>query len=216
MALVFSDNLIYVYHTIAGAHPVNFPVESPDGAFGLINTSGALYARFGMPITGSSLYDKAFAFDGGGLVSEDANCVDLPPDADPPFPPVWPYTWDTSLLYGRDHMNQSLKMIREDDFKFRVTITKNGVPVNITGATFTFSAKWATTDAATIFTRTLGSGITVVVAADGTIDIVIASANTSTLPSYVCPLQYDLEMVESDGSISTPLIGVLTVWPDIT
>ena len=140
----------------------------------------------------------------------------LPIDADPPFPPVWPYTWDTSLLYGREHLGQNLRMIREDDFRFRVTITKNGVPVDITGATFTFSVKWATTDAAPIFTRTLGSGITVVVAADGTLDILIASANTASLPSYTVILPYDLEMVEAGGLISTPLIGSLTVVPDIT
>ena len=214
MALVFSDNLIYVFRTKAGASVIGFVSESPDGSFGNIDTTAGEWARFGLPILGELIYDKAFAFDGGGLVSDIVSA--LPADADPPFPPVWPYTWDTSLLYGRDHLGQNLRMIREDTFKFRVTVTKNGLPVDITGATFTFSAKWATTDAGTVFTRTLGSGIALVVAADGTIDITIASSNTSDFPSYTVILPYDLEMVETTGDISTVLLGNLTVVSDIT
>jgi len=148
-------------------------------------------------------------------IEEEATEV-LPPEADPPFPPVWPYVWDSSLIYGRQHLGQNLRMTRKDTFKFRATITKNGDSVDITGATFTLTVKWNVVDAGSIFTCTLGDGITVVDAPTGIIDITISSAKTSALPPYDLILPYDLQMIESSGDVSTVLLGNLTIRPDIT
>jgi len=142
--------------------------------------------------------------------------MSLPSDADPPFPPVWPYTWDTSLLYGREHMGQNIRLTRRDTFKFRVTITKNGTAVNITGATFLFTVKWNITDAGSIFTASLGDGIVVNSAINGIIDITFASAKTASLPAYKIILPYDLQMTETSGDVSTVLRGSLIIDPDVT
>lgn len=211
MAVIFSDDLIYIFRTSVNVND-QFVGESPDGNFGQFDIGGPIFVRFGNAIVGFQISDTAFALD-SSLISVTA---DLPADGDPPFPPVWPYTWDTSLLYGREHLSQNIKMIRRDTFKFRVTITRNGSPVNITGATFTFSTKWNVRDAGTIFTCTAGDGISIIDATNGIIEITISSAKTSTLPAFRLILPYDLQMIESGGDVSTVLIGNLTIEPDIT
>lgn len=156
---------------------------------------------------------------GGEAAIELCGCSDttvLPADADPPFPPVWPYNWDSSLLYGREHLTQNLKMIRRDTYKFRSTITKNGVVVDLTGATLVLSAKWDRRDAGTIFTCTSGDGLTITTPTAGIIDVTIAPSKTSGLPAYTVMLPYDIQLTEASGDVSTPQIGILTVIPDIT
>lgn len=114
-------------------------------------------------------------------------------------------------------------MIRGDStpFPFRVTrkdpTTGATLPVSLTGAVFTFTAKYREDDAqsAAVFTRTSASGVEIVNAADGRAQVRLAPANTTafTLPTT---LYWDIQMVDNAGDTYTVDSGYLMVMPDIT
>src|SRR3972149_2257002 len=80
-------------------------------------------------------------------VQDCSAAVSLPVTADPPFPPVWPYTWDTSLIYGRQNLGQNLRLTRGDTLKFDIAIvTSSGVAVDLSGSSLKLSAKWDVAD----------------------------------------------------------------------
>ncbi len=143
----------------------------------------------------------------------------LPPDADPPFPPVYPYLFASEDIYGRDNLSLNIKMVRGDTYQFDATIVQNGTPVDLTGGTVRMTAKWAVSnaDSAAIFQLSSAtSGITITDATAGEISVVIAHSLTTSMPSKKVELPYDIQYVDSEGNVFTVLYGTLTIVPDVT
>lgn len=159
-----------------------------------------------------------------GIFYDDCTCDesttgDLPPDADPPFPPVYPYLFSTDQIYGRDNLSLNLKMVRGDTYIFDATIMLNGVPVDLTGGIVRMTAKWALSDSdvnAVFQLSTATSGITVTSTTAGEIRVTIPSSATSSLPAKKVELPYDIQFVNSAGDIYTVLLGTLVIVPDAT
>lgn len=180
-------------------------------------------------IRGLSLIVGAVKFGEYVALQQEANCFlgiqqdctsDLPPDADPPFPPVYPYLFATDDIYGRDHLSLNLKMVRRDTYKFAATIVLDGEPVDLTGGTVRMTAKWSVSDADddAVFqlSSTIPSEIEVTSAVDGEILVTIASALTDSLPYRKVELPYDIQFVDVSGNVYTVLYGTLTIVPDVT
>lgn len=142
----------------------------------------------------------------------------LPPTADPPFPPVWPYLFSTNDIYGRDNLSLNLKMVRANTFSFDAAVILNGAPVDITGGTLSFTAKWSVLDlqANAVITLTSSSGILVTDAALGEFTVTIPHSATLSLPFHEVNLPYDIQLLDSLGHYYTVLLGNLKVVPNIT
>ncbi len=143
----------------------------------------------------------------------------LPTNADPPFPPVWPYLFSTNDIYGRDNLNVDLKMIRGDTFVFDIAVVLNGAAVDITSGLLRMTAKWAVTDADIVAVFQLSSpasGIVITNATGGLATVTIPPADTVGLPAYTTTLAYDIQLEFSATEIYTVLRGNLIVFPDVT
>ena len=77
--------------------------------------------------------------------------------------------------------------------------------VSLTSATGTFIVK---RNGTTLFTKTVGSGITLSTAVTGRMTITISAANTSSA-SGAYP--YQCRMTLADGTVSTVMVGTMTV-----
>lgn len=109
-----------------------------------------------------------------------------------------------------------LSMTRGDTPTFDLTITDAaGDAVDLTDATIAFTAKRSIADSATVFQKTVGSGVTVTNAAGGLASVLLAAGDTTALPDRTIALHYDVEVVESDGTKTTVASGLLTVSPDV-
>lgn len=212
MALIFSSNR----HYITRSHFVADNPEEPDGAFGQMDAGGGVFLRFAGMTFGSVAFDTAIEFDNPFVEEVGPTPIQLPPNADPPFPPVWPYTWDPSLIYGRENLTQNLRVVRGDDLRFQFTVVQDGGVVNLTGGTLTLTCRFGV-DEPVLFTCTEGDGLTVPDPTLGVVDVLINSLKTSTdIPLHTVPLDYDVRFVSSADLASTVLYGVLTVYPNIT
>jgi hypothetical protein len=141
----------------------------------------------------------------------------LPESADPPFPPVYPYFFSTAQIYGREHMNNVIRLVRNDDYPFSGDIEVDGSPLNLTGATITMTAKWSYKHTSNVFQLSNAtSGITVTDAAGGEVDVEIPASATATLPDTETPLVYDIEVLTASGKTHTVARGTLLVLPDAT
>src|SRR5690242_14420560 len=112
---------------------------------------------------------------------------------------------------------------RGDTIKFDVAITRSGNAVDLTGATFKVTGRHTpdeSSDLTAIFQKTIGSGVTVTSAAGGTIRVQLDPADTAnlsvSLSTYEKIIYVDVQMVESDGTVSTVARGTLTIVSDIT
>lgn len=178
---------------------------------------GGLDFSFGLETVGAIQTDVGIMLESPFFSDDTPNPATLPIDADPPFPPVWPYTWNTGLVWGRENLTQNLRCIRGNDLQFHFVINQNGNDIDITGATLTLSAKWNVKDTVSVFTCSIGDGITVVDAATGSVDCTVNKTKTKTgIPLHQVPLFYDVQMEEADGTRSTVLYGVLTISPNVT
>ena len=110
-----------------------------------------------------------------------------------------------------------LSMYRGDTKSWPFTIEVNGVALNITGASFWFTAKNKISDADVdaVFQKTVGDGITITSASEGKIEVKLAEGDTNTLTKRK-RLHFDLQMKEASGDVSTPMAGVLVVDLDVT
>lgn len=213
MAIIFGDQLVVVKE-----QDLDFTYSTlgiSDGT--LIDLGGGKYVQFGPGILGALYTARWVAFISAPSATEETPAT-LPITADPPFPPVWPYTWNTSLVYGREHLGQNMKMIRGDSYEFRVTITLDGDTVDITGGDFTMTAKWdvADSDANAVFQKTVGDGITLTDPTNGVITVKLEPADTNSLPLHTVDLFYDIQYIDTDGDVHTVLNGTLQVQPDVT
>jgi hypothetical protein len=107
----------------------------------------------------------------------------------------------------------NLRLIRGDTPTYEFTITRDGIAVDLTGATVTFTVR-ETYDGELVFERTVGDGITVTTPSSGVFQVQPSAANTSARTSagrFVA----DAEIVESDGTITTE-IGNIIFALDVT
>lgn len=213
MAIIFGEQVVTIKPLEIDFSYSTLGVDASE----VIDLGASEYVKFGPGLLGAFQALRDVAFVDVPSVTEDS--VVFPPNADPPFPPVWPYTWNTSLLYGREHLGQNLKMVRGDTYSFRVTITQNGEAVDITGGSFTMTAKWEITDADAnaVFQKTSPSGgIVLTTPASGVITVTLDPADTNSLPLHKVSLFYDIEFIDSSGDVYTVLYGTLSVVPDVT
>jgi hypothetical protein len=110
---------------------------------------------------------------------------------------------------------QQLSMFRGNTMVFDFSITLGGNPFDLTGAGLWFTAKTSPAATAVVFQKTLGTGITVTDAAQGTGVIHLEPGDTSGLPSRQVPLYFDLE-IEVAGAVYTVAAERLVVEPDVT
>jgi hypothetical protein len=148
---------------------------------------------------------------------EDSAATTIPRDSDPPFPPVWPRLFSTDVIYGRDHLNLQLTMVRGDTYSFDIAVLQNGAPFNLTGCTLLFTAKYNVRDASPFFQRSsVTGGITVTNATGGLATVAFTPSNTTPLALHIYDLPYDIQVTDGSGNIYTPIRGILRVLPDVT
>ena len=189
-------------------------------AYRSLDTDGAGTTSMEPGIFGGQGRIPFFAMSSFPLNASDptgAGAPSLPDSADPPFPPVYPYFFSTDVVYGREHMNTILRFVRGDSFKFVLDIDIDGSPYNLTGTTMKMTAKWShsDSDANALFQKTIGDGITYTDAANGQAQIILAPADTISLPPQIVVLQYDVELTDG-SSVYTVARGDLAVLPDVT
>lgn len=153
-----------------------------------------------------------------------SNCTgpgtSLPIGGDPPFPPVWPYTWDTSLIYGRDNLGMNQQMIRSNTYLFDITVTQNGVAVDLTGGTLTLTVRYPNNGGVAggvvfICNSNTPDGITITNASAGQASVTVTAVKTQALPLRKVILVYDLNLLTSLGEIFTVLRGNWIVTPNV-
>jgi cyanophycinase-like exopeptidase len=104
---------------------------------------------------------------------------------------------------------------RGDTIPLSIAVTREGTAVDLTGAALRFVAKRRLKDADVdaLITKTIGAGITVTDAAAGAAVIMIDPADTDGFLKGMT-LQCEVQMVESDGTITTVAQGTLEVKID--
>lgn len=118
-------------------------------------------------------------------------------------------------------------MIRGDTTQFEFTVTDDGEPIDLSNVELTWTAKrsWSDADDAdTNIVKTLGDGITVTSAQDGTITVQMDTADTegieSTWPTWWGPAPYtyvwDLVVLDDYEQTRTRGRGMLKVYRNVT
>jgi len=110
----------------------------------------------------------------------------------------------------------TLRFVRNSDYTFSATLLRGADPIDLTGATLTFTAKWTPRDTATVFTLNTSSGITVTNATNGEVSITIPASATEDLPYDEVRLAYDLYVLTATALTGYPLRGTLVISPNIT
>jgi hypothetical protein len=133
---------------------------------------------------------------------------------------VIPTIYNTGVIYNKENNKMVLRMIRQDTLEFVVTVLKDGAVYDISGSTFTLTAKYNYTDttAEAIFTKTVGSGITLTTPASGILTVKINPEDTAAIPYHDTTLVFDMEMVPADSPSDrfTVLYGTLVIRPDVS
>lgn len=200
------SRFVYSAEAVFGSQPTELDLMT--GTFGAVSVRGETAFIFG--------YDKLIVVESPNACLIAAAADTLPRDADPPFPPVWPRLFSTDVLYGRDHLNLQLTMVRGDTYSFNIAITQDGDPFNLTGYTLTMTTKWNVRDTGNVFQLTSpASGIVITDAVNGLATVTVSPSHTSSLPPHVVDLRYDIQ-ASSGSTIYTPIRGILRVLPDVT
>ena len=107
-----------------------------------------------------------------------------------------------------------LSVVRGDDKTYEVTVKdRNGVVVNITSYTASFTVRVQPLDTAAIFTKTLASGIALTAPTTGVLQVTLTAADTTQdLGKY----HYDLQVVDTGGNILTVLRGNFKICFDVS
>lgn len=105
---------------------------------------------------------------------------------------------------------------RGDTSSENVTLLRGGTPIDVSAArSIRFTAKRRMLDATALISKSLADGIVVVDAAQGKVQVQIDPADTVDFPPDVV-LLWDVELVESDGTTSTPASGDMLILGDIS
>lgn len=106
-----------------------------------------------------------------------------------------------------------------DTIALQVTLSRNGVPIDLTGATLWFTAKddLDDLDADAVFQKkTGGLGIAVTSAVNGQATVTIPPADTASLVNEPQTLECDVQLLEADGTLTTVARGQLILQPQVT
>ena len=124
---------------------------------------------------------------------------------------------------GAQYMSytQNLVMDRGDEPTWPVTVYEadGTTAFNLTSCKVYFTAKESTAygDTRAVFQKSSpSSGITITDASAGELTVTLESTDTSSLPPKKMRLEYDLQVIEADGTILTMTRGILVVRPDVT
>ena len=110
----------------------------------------------------------------------------------------------------------NIEMKRGNTRKIDLAIADSGVPVNLTGVSLTFEAKYSVADTTAFITKDGAHGITVTDAAGGKCTIQLDPADTSSLPSIVTVLYWDVRLTDATLKESyTVAEGKLVIEPEI-
>lgn len=112
-----------------------------------------------------------------------------------------------------------LRMTRGDSKAFAFAITDaSGDPLDLTGASVWMTAKeaYADTDDGATFQKTNADGITVLDAANGLIRVDLVPGDTDGLDDKRVRLLYDIQVLDADDKVTTPISGRIVVSPDVT
>lgn len=112
-----------------------------------------------------------------------------------------------------------LECYRGDTTAWTINVSYQGLPVDLTGATLTMSAKRGFAASTYVFQRVTGNGVTHdadQVNNRGKAVVKLAPLSTSGLPPDKVVLRYDLQVITSAGDTWTVGAGQLTVKPDVT
>jgi hypothetical protein len=112
-----------------------------------------------------------------------------------------------------------LEMYRGDDESFDIAVTKDGIAVDLTGASIRFTAKRRATDvdleAVIAKTSAVAGGIVVTNALGGIARVDIVPADTEDLTASA-RLIWDLQAVDGTGKVRTLADGTLIVHADVS
>lgn len=108
-------------------------------------------------------------------------------------------------------MRQNIVVTRGDTRVLGRTLERDAFPIDLTGAAVTMTVDG-------LFTKTVGAGIELVADSgdEGEITITIDPADTDGAPDWRRVYHYDIEVEESDGTVTTPYYGAFIVTPDVT
>lgn len=111
------------------------------------------------------------------------------------------------------------KIRRGDDYEFDIPIVDQvtGLPVDITGTEFWFTAKRRLfdADADAVISKDMATGIAIIDAPGGRARVFIDAADTVSLYKRTT-LRYDVQWKDADGRIHTVDTGDLLVELDVT
>jgi hypothetical protein len=174
----------------------------------LVHVSTGVYVRAFEATMAVGEYWVVFAgsIDGvplGGINGEQIQKLVVVPASTPAVPTV--------------AVDADLKIRRGDTptWTFAATIA-SAEPLPLDGAGIYFVAKWREDDADVdaVISKAVGNGITVTDATAGIFDVAFAAADTAGLAPRT-KLLCAIEIRESGGKVSTPLVGTLTILPDV-
>lgn len=119
-----------------------------------------------------------------------------------------------TIACGEESMNQ-ITIFRGDDRTLSALVQDQGAPVDLAGASVTFTARRVDgTRAVVLDYSTANGGVVLVDAAAGQCAILISGADTANAGCGT--FLYDLQLVTSGGKTHTTIIGVLNVLEDVT
>ena len=102
----------------------------------------------------------------------------------------------------------ALRLIRGDSQDLELTL--GNLPAGgLAGADITFTIEG-------LLDKTIGNGITVNDEEAGTVTISIEAGDTDEAPDHMQVYEYDVQVTFADGTINTPVLGVLSIIPDVT
>jgi hypothetical protein len=110
-----------------------------------------------------------------------------------------------------------LVIIRGDDRDYDITITdEDGDPLNITGSTLKFAARFPNSRNRFLSKSSAQVGeIDMVSEVNGQAVLHIDPADTLKLPQRSTELDFDLELTQVGGTVTTLVNGTLSVEPDV-
>jgi hypothetical protein len=111
----------------------------------------------------------------------------------------------------------NLSMIRGATAIWRFTLFDNGGAMDLTGASVWFTAKRSFADADPgVIQKTLSGGIAIVgLDTDGIVDVTLDDIDTANVDTSKV-LQYDIKCRLASGMIAYPVVGSLTIKPNVT
>lgn len=109
----------------------------------------------------------------------------------------------------------SIEMFRGDTAQINAAVKTGTTVFDLTGATVKFTARQSIVDSAVLFQKTIGSGITITNAVQGTLTVEIAPADTASLTDESSMLVWDIEVTRG-GQVFTVAHGDLRVSLDVT